>query len=332
MNETGLRVGMVGTGWIATDHLFLLKKHGHRVVAVCDVDRSKAEQAAPAGATVYEAWEALLANEELDALWVATPPLHHRGPTVTALERGIPVYLEKPVARTLEDADAIVEAWRSSGAVCAVGYQWHATEGLEALQTELEGRQLALLWGVSHGPTAARSWFIDRAGGGGNLLERGSHQLDLMRAVAGDVTAVQVTASPVLLAQLDAPGGDIEDAASIVLHFASGAVGSVLLAWTQQGLPGRYSLDVLASGASLHLELDPFFVVKGQVDDRKVKTTMNEHPFERSITRFVDAVRRGDPSGVFCRPPDARATLATALACERSLLDGGRRVELSEVE
>jgi hypothetical protein len=58
---------------------------------------------------------------------------------------------------------------------------------------------------------------------------------------------------------------------------------------------------------------------------------MGLHPFERSIARFVDAAREGSPGAVFCTPPDARETLRTALACERSLLDGGRVVQLSEL-
>lgn len=331
MSAEPLRVGVVGTGWIAADHIFLLGKLGHEVVAVCDLDRARAEEAAPAGAAVYEDWHELLERETIDALWVTTPPLHHRGPAVAAMERGLPVFLEKPVARTIEDADAIVDAWRQTGKVCAIGYQWHATEGLETLRQELAGQRIALLWGVSVGPTAARPWFVDRAGGGGNILERGSHQIDLQRAVAGEVTSVQVTASDVLLAQSAGGEGDIEDAATIVLRFESGAVGTIMLAWTREGLPGSYSLDVVASEGTLKLKLDPAFTVTGQVRERRVKSSMTVHPFERSISRFAEAVRAGDPGAVFCTPADAIGTLATALAGERSLLEGGRVVELSEL-
>jgi hypothetical protein len=58
---------------------------------------------------------------------------------------------------------------------------------------------------------------------------------------------------------------------------------------------------------------------------------MSVHPFERSVARFADAVRESAPETVFCTPRDARETLRTALACERSLLDGGRVVELAEI-
>ena len=185
---------------------------------------------------------------------------------------------------------------------------------------------------MSVGPTAARSWFLERSGGGGNLLERGSHQLDLQRAVAGEVESVQVAATGIHLAQSEIDPGDIEDAATMTLRFANGAVGTVILAWTTQGQPGAYTLDVLAPSATLHIKLDPAFTLTGQVGDTRIKETMVVHPFERAIARFVDAVEAGEPrTRVFCTPRDAIGTLATALACERSLLEGGRSVEVAEV-
>jgi len=327
-----LRIGVIGAGWIATDHIFVLRKLGHEVVAVCDIDADRAAEVAPEGARTYTAWEELLSDETLDAVWVSTPPLHHRAPAVAAMEHGLPVYLEKPIARTLDDARAIVETADRTGAVCAIGYQWHATEALEKLRAALDGELVAYLWGVSVGPTSARPWFLDRKGGGGNLLERGSHQLDLQRAVAGEVESVQVAASPVLLAQSELDElGDIEDSATMLLRFERGAVGTVLLAWTRQGQPGSYSLDVLSPRATLHVKLDPAFTLSGQVGDERIKETMTVHPFERSVMRFLEAVEARDPTRVFCAPSDALGTLATALACERSLLEGGRTVELSEM-
>src|SRR5438093_1438023 len=145
-----LRVGLIGAGWIARDHVAALRKRDDaEVVAVCDVDRARAEQLAPEGAAAYEDWRELLDREQPDALWVCVPPLAHREPTVTALERGIHVYLEKPVARTVDDAEAIVAAAERNGAVCAVGYQWHATEVLDDLRSALADQEVSLLLGRS---------------------------------------------------------------------------------------------------------------------------------------------------------------------------------------
>jgi predicted dehydrogenase len=318
-----LRVAVIGAGWIAADHVAALaRREDARVVAVCDVDRTRAQKLAPPGALVCEDWHEVLDRGQLDALWVCVPPLAHREPTVAALERGVDVYLEKPIARTVDDAEAIVAAAEANGAVCAVGYQWHATEVLDDLRRELDGQDISLLAGRSIGPTGSRPWFLDRAQGGGNVLERGSHHIDLERAIAGEVVRVQAAASSVLLGQREGGRGDIEDAATLVLHHESGAVSTIALAWTRSGLPGIYGVDVAASEATLRLALDPDFTLSGVSRGRKIEARSREHPFERSIGRFLEAAQAGDKNRVFCTPRDALGTLAVANACERALASG----------
>src|SRR5439155_344027 len=94
----------------------LKRRDDVQVVGVCDLDRARAEALAPPGATVYERFDELLDRGQPDALWVCTPPLAHREPAVAALARGIHVYLEKPIARTGDDAAAIVAAAEASDA------------------------------------------------------------------------------------------------------------------------------------------------------------------------------------------------------------------------
>jgi myo-inositol 2-dehydrogenase / D-chiro-inositol 1-dehydrogenase len=320
----GMPVGIVGAGWMAREHRRVLESlDGVSIAAVCDVERERAEELAQGtGARVYVDWRDLLDREDLAALVVCIPPLAHREPTVAALTRGLPVYLEKPIARTLEDAAAIVEVAEQTGTVCAVGYQWHALDLLDDLRQLLEGEQVGLLVGTSIGPTQSRPWFLDRRAGGGNLLERGSHHLDLARAVGGDVVSVQATASGVRLARSAAQDGDIDDAVAITLKLASGALATVLVAWTRPGQPGTYALDVVASDSTLRLNLDPDFTLTGMSHDRPVTRRSASHPLERSWRRFLDAVARRDLSAVVCTPPDAAATLAVAVAAERALETG----------
>ncbi|HZR95604.1 MAG TPA: Gfo/Idh/MocA family oxidoreductase [Gaiellaceae bacterium] len=318
-----MRVALIGAGWIARDHLdALAKRPDVEVAAVCDVDRGRAEQLAPAGAEVHTDWRELLDADELGAVWVCVPPLAHREVATGALERGLHVYLEKPIARTPEDAAAIVDAAAAADAVCAIGYQWHATEVLDDLRAELDGQQIALLVGHSIGPTGSRSWFLDRRQGGGNVLERGSHQIDLVRTVAGEVERVQAAGSRVLLGQAEGERGDIEDAATLILHLAGGGVATIVVAWTREGQPRRYDLDVVAEDATLSLTLDPEFSLRGVSRGRTVDARSGEHPFERSIGRFLDACRANDKSRVFCTPADAARTLAVARACEQALATG----------
>src|SRR6266540_5298289 len=188
-------------GWIAEQHLATLRRlDDAELAAVCDLDGARARELA-AGVPAYTDWRELIALEQPDAVFVCTPPLLHREVTVEAFERGIHIYLEKPIARGLDDARAIVEAAARSDAVCAVGYQWRAVEVLDDLREALDGQELGLLIGIGTGPTRSRPWFLDRAQGGGNLLERASHGIDLERAIAGEVAAVQASAAAIPLAQ-----------------------------------------------------------------------------------------------------------------------------------
>jgi myo-inositol 2-dehydrogenase / D-chiro-inositol 1-dehydrogenase len=317
------RIGLAGAGWIAAEHASVLaRREDVEVVAVCDLERSRAEGIAPPGAAIYERWEELLDQEPIDALWVCLPPLAHREPTVEALRRGVHVYLEKPIARSSDDAEAIVAASNESDAVCAVGYQWHATEVLDDLRSALDGQAVSLVVGRSIGPTGSRPWFLDRAQGGGNVLERGSHQIDLARLIAGEVVHVQAAASAVPLAQATGERGDIEDAATLVLRHAGGALSTIIVAWTTAGQPGTYEVEVAATDATLRLALDPQFSLTGISRGEQVAAQSRQHPFERSIERFLEAARAGDRTRVFCAPSDAARTLAVANACEHALASG----------
>ena len=316
-----IRVGMIGAGWIAQEHRRVLDSLADaELVAVCDVDKERAETLAEsAGARAYLDWRELLDGEELGALIVCTPPRSHREPAIAALERRLPLYLEKPIARTAEDASEIVAAAEQTGTVCAVGYQWHALDLLDELPGLLEGQQIGLLVGTSIGPTQSRPWFIDMRAGGGNLLERGSHHLDLARTVAGEVVSVQAAAGRVRLARNADDAGDIDDALTIMLELASGALATIVIAWTRPGQPGSYGLDIVASDATFRLALDPDFRLTGVRNGQPVNRQAEFHPLERSWRRFLRAVSEQNPAAVACTPRDAAGTLAVAIAAERAL-------------
>ena len=136
-----LRAGIIGAGWIGERHAETLAgRDDVAVTAVCDTDAGRAAAvAALSGAEVFADWRQLLETAALDVLWVCTPPRVHAGPAIAALDRGLPLYLEKPIARSPGDARAIADAAARSGTVCAVGYQWHAVEVIDDLRLALAG-------------------------------------------------------------------------------------------------------------------------------------------------------------------------------------------------
>jgi myo-inositol 2-dehydrogenase / D-chiro-inositol 1-dehydrogenase len=320
-----LQLGMIGAGWIAREHVASISAlDDAELAAVADIDASRAaELAAAAGARAYADWAEMLDAESLDAVVVCTPPLHHREPCLAAIERGLGVYLEKPVARTTEDARAIAAA--AAGSVVAVGYQYRAIDFLPDLQSAAGDDPPGLLASYSVGSTAGRPWFVNQAEGGGQVLERASHHIDLQCAIAGEVEWVQAAGARVDLAGADRPqGSDIDDVISLSLGFRSGALGTVLCAWTSPELPSAYTLDIVSARSSVHVELDPGFTVRGTRRGAEVSLGLSMAPIQRGMERFLKAVRAGDPALVACPVAAAAESLEIALACERALADGGR--------
>lgn len=337
-----MRVGLIGAGAIARRHLDALSRHADvSVTAVCDVDGDRArELAAAAGGRALSEWADMVGGSEVDAVLVCTPPAAHAGPATAALERGLAVYLEKPLARSAEDGERIVEAWRRSGSVCAVGYQWRSLEVVARLRAALAGSPPGILVSRSFGPTepargdltaAARgSWFADRAASGGILFELGSHDIDLQVALAGPAARVQAAGSRGLLALRGDAQRALEDAVAVIIEFAGGALGVVAVAWNPAHDPPVYTLDVDSAAAALQLELDPAFRLTGTAEGGRVDTSEGADPRQRSIDRFLAAARAGDPAAVACTPAAALATLHAALAAERAIATG-ERVDVSAV-
>jgi predicted dehydrogenase len=108
----------------------------------------------------------------------------------------------------------------------------------------------------------------------------------------------------------------------MLLHFAGGGLGTIVVAWTSGDWPGRYWVEVTAADATLRLDLDPDFRLSGVAAGSPVAATSQGSPFERSVDSFLAAVRARDPGMVLVAPADAARTLAVAVAAEEALRTG----------
>ena len=320
-----MRIGLIGCGWIAETHIESLKALRQEIACVCDPDRERLAWAVgQTGAEAFGDWESLLEHGRPEAVLVLTPPRLHREVTLAAIERGLPVYLEKPVARDLGDACAIVAAVEHAQAVCAIGYQWRAVDWVGAVRDLFAHRELGLIVVRMFGSTAGRTWFTDQAAGGGQVLERASHGIDLVQAIAGPTARVSATGVNVPLAGSDRPeGSEIDDVLALTLELERGGVATVQVVWQRTELPRTYEIDVIGDGARVTGVLDPEFHATGIVDGDPVDLR-SEAPSALGMERFLAAARAGDPGAVACTPAQATASLATALACEQALQSGGR--------
>lgn len=193
-----LNIGIVGFGARST---LWREAHrpgrGSRVVAVCDLaERSRADaRAVLPEASVTDSLDELLASG-IDAVMVLTPDHQHATVAIAALEAGVPVFCEKPLAVTVEDADAILETARRTGTRLYVGHNMrHMSVVLLMRRLILEGRigEVKAIW-CRHfvgngGDYYFKDWHADREKTTGLLLQKGAHDLDVIHWLAGAYTS-----------------------------------------------------------------------------------------------------------------------------------------------
>jgi len=196
MAITQIRVGIIGAGGIGKVHIQTFRRLANvRVTAIADARRDLAEACAKEYGIerVYADAEAMLEADVVDAVVVAVPNALHAPLAVKALAAGKHVLLEKPMARDLDGARAVVRAWRDSGRVLMMGHQmrweWVNMRVKELIDGGAFGRvyQIKTGWLRRKGIPGWGSWFTRKAeSGGGALIDIGVHMLDLAMYLLGD--------------------------------------------------------------------------------------------------------------------------------------------------
>ena len=156
-----LRIGLIGAGGIAAQHLRAFSgMEGVAITAVADLDLARAEaRAATCGALAFGRYQDMF--DRVDAVVVCTPPQWHRAPTVEAAQAGKHIFCEKPIALTLADADAMIDAADTAGVVLQIGHNFHFEPGFRALHDLFAAGALGDLvycWFQQSGYSPARVW------------------------------------------------------------------------------------------------------------------------------------------------------------------------------
>jgi UDP-N-acetyl-2-amino-2-deoxyglucuronate dehydrogenase len=257
-----LRVAVVGCGDISSVHFdAILANRDVQLVAVCDIDAALATVTGRRlGAAVYTDLTTMLTSVRPDVVHICTPHHLHARMAIDCLERGIHVLLEKPLATTVADGEAILRAAARSTAIIGVCFQNRYNATSRALRALLDGGTLGAVVGGRGSVTWFRSADYYRrrpwrgtwaAGGGGVLLNQAIHTLDLLQWYLGDVEDVRGQAS-----RLSLPDPvEVEDTACLQLRHNSGA-GSIFYASNGYLDNAPVSLEILTEQATLRLDTD----------------------------------------------------------------------------
>lgn len=322
-----LRVGVVGAGFMGETHLAAWTAEGVPAT-IFDVDAAKASALADRfGAAVSGSLDELLAA--VDVVDVCTATHRHAEVAIAAAGAGRHVICEKPLARTIEDAEAIVAACATAGVRLFVAQVVRFfPEYAAARQAVVDGRigepAVLRLKRASYRPRHAPDhWFFDHAKSGGMVIDLMIHDFDYARWIAGEVVAVHCRSVGV-----DRPELGLDHAYAILTH-DSGALSHVTGSWAYSSPTFRTSLEIAGSHGLIEYDSAAAPPIVSYLRPRASDAAgpvglpgspTAEDPYRLELREFLRAMVDGTPARVEAR--DGLSALRIALAADESARSG----------
>ena len=349
--ERPIRLAIVGTGHRGWAHLAILKQlpQQFQVVALADPTPENLDRGASLapGAKTYSDYHKLLAERnDIDAVVVITPSFLHADVTVAALDRGLPVLCEKPMATTVEDANRMIDASKKAGKLLYIGFQKRLVPSTMKMHELAAAGEIGPIEMVSanlfRGDWNPQSWkYTDPKTGvatnwrylthteGSALLEDGIHEMDSLNwIINGKVARVMASGGNNVFKQRETI-----DNAAIVVEYESGVRLSFdfCLFGNNAGPTGRRMVFIGADGVMAREEGSRVSIRKrsgGGVryidtkDDAPEAATGNVGSAQDSETykqylQFADNLRTGKTPAV--TPEDGKTAIKLMLLAEKSL-------------
>lgn len=248
--------GLIGCGDIARKRVApaLRDLPNCELIAVSRAQAERAEEfATEFGARRWRAdWRALLADEEIDAVYIATPVWLHAEQAIAAAEAGKHVLCEKPLALSVGECDRMIAACRANNARFGVAYYRHFYPVIERIKTLIGAGEIgrpsvaqmsAFEW-FNPEPTHPRRWLLDKQiSGGGPMFDFGCHRIEVLINLFGQVREVSSLVGAVLFER------EVEDTASALFQFEGGPHAALTV--THAAREPRDTLDIYGSEGSL---------------------------------------------------------------------------------
>jgi len=334
-----LRFALVGCGRIAKRHSELLGLRqiaGAELAAVCDVVEAKAQRtAAPFGVPYYTDMHEMCRRERIDVLVILTESGRHAEHVLALAPYGKHIVVEKPMALTLDDADAMIAACKGAGVRLFVVKQNRHNVPVQKLREAMEaGRFGKLVLGTIRVRWCRTQKYYDQdawrgtwADDGGVFANQASHHVDLLQWMLGDVESV-VAKSATALVNIE-----VEDTGVVLLRFRNGALGVIEATTATRPTDLEGSISIL--GANGIAEIGGFAVnrmqtwrfTEPQAGDEEVLEKFRENPpnvygfgHQRYLQQVADCLNHGRPAPV--EGPEGRRSLELIVAIYESIARG----------
>ncbi|WP_435362067.1 Gfo/Idh/MocA family protein [Haloarchaeobius sp. DFWS5] len=321
------QIGIVGLGGIArhhADHLAALQTEGVAAELVGGMDvasEARTSFADDYGVPTYE--DAVDLYDQVDAVIVTTPNRFHEEYVVSALEAGLDVLVEKPLAHTLESAERIAAAAENSEGFCMVGFHNRFAPEVAALKAHIDDDRFGDVYHVEanyirrRGIPGRGSWFTDEAvAGGGALIDIGAHAIDLalylmdfpeVEEVSGVARSEFGDRDDYTYLNMWGKDGDgdftVDDSANALIRCADGRTVALETSWASNRPPeNTYTIHGTEAGAAVDRKDESLTIYEvedvggPQFSDATV-TTGEEPAHREEQRRFVEAVAAGEAPG-----------------------------------
>lgn len=302
-----MRFGIIGCGLIGQKRAAAITAIGHHVALVTDsVAERGATLATNYGAVLVDNWKVLVSSD-VDAVVIATSHDWLSPIAVACLDHGKHILVEKPAGRSLAEVEAIADAAWRAGRQAKVGYnhRFHPAiqKARKLLDTGAIGPLMFIRGRYGHGGRIGyeKEWRFNREkSGGGELLDQGSHLIDLAQWFLGEFAEIKAE-----LARFFWPG-DVEDNCFLTLRTAGGQIAWLHASWSEwknmfsfeiYGQNGKLQVEGL--GGSYGIETLSFFRMlpeMGPPETTRWEWPFQDHSWELEVADFVDAIARN------CRP------------------------------
>ncbi|MGO2023406.1 MAG: Gfo/Idh/MocA family protein [Brachybacterium tyrofermentans] len=326
-----LNVAVIGTGSIADAHLraYLDAADHVRVVALADLTVEKAEEARErfglTDARTYADVGELLASEDLDLVSVTTPPSAHRPVAVQALEAGVHVIVEKPMAPSLEDCDAMLEAQRRSGKLLSAIAQNRFRTEMMRLKAVLDSGKIGP---VAHTRIASEWWrgtsYYDlwwrgtwASEGGGCTLNHAIHHIDLALWLLGTPHAVVA-----MMTNAAHANAEVEDLSVAILQYERG-----LAELTRSVVHHGQRQEIVVQGERARVS-QPWEVVAETAQPNGFPTPDGNPPLTDELEAFAASVPPLEHTGHAAQLRDVMTAIEAGTEPMITGEDGRRAVEL----
>ncbi|GIP42317.1 hypothetical protein J45TS6_07760 [Paenibacillus sp. J45TS6] len=318
-----LHIGIIGTGWFSKVHADLLHEtEDVKIQAILGTSLEKAQtMAVKYEANPYEDLHTMLEQEKLDAVYICVPPMAHGEIEFALIERGIPFFVEKPLAIDLELPMQIEAAIREKGLLTAVGYHFRYQEHAEKLKQALAGQTIGMASGCWNGGMPGVAWWRDLEGSGGQFIEQTTHIVDLLRYVAGEVSEVQAMYAGRSMHKLH-EGVTVPDVGTVNLKMRNGAVANIMnTCILPDGVAGRSGLTFYTAEGVWEWNPEQLAI---STSDGKQTIAGENNPYQSENEAFLHALRTGDRSFIRSDYQDALRTQAVTVAALQSARYGDR--------